>query len=94
MPNRQASPKNTVGELIRAARQARKLTLRAVAEATNTTHGFIADLELGRRNASDEVLSRVAAAVGIAARTLHRANAAEKIARLRARIEELQEASR
>jgi transcriptional regulator with XRE-family HTH domain len=79
---------------LRSARRARKLTLRAVADATNLSHGYVADLEFGRRGATDEMLSRFAEALGIDPRALHRANATQKIERLEEQIAELKKVAR
>jgi len=93
MQKRKRSTGNTLGEILRSARSAKRLTLRAVADAAHISHGFVADLELGRRNASDDVLERISAAVGADLDEVMRAAARIRIAALKAKLEQLEAAS-
>ena len=87
--------KSTVplGETIRRGRIAKGLTLRAVAAQVGVSHGFIADIELGRRNVGPDTLTRIAEVVGLSAAALIKASqkerASQRLARLQAQIEEL-----
>ncbi len=89
MQKRKPLSTSTLGELLRAARKSQRLTFREVASSSATSHGFIADLEMGRRMATDDVLERLAKALGLDAKILLRASAAERIEGLEARIEEI-----
>jgi transcriptional regulator with XRE-family HTH domain len=50
----------TLGELIRERRQARGLSLRALARAADASAPHISDIELGRRLPSSALLRRIA----------------------------------
>lgn len=93
MQKRKRSTGNTLGEILRSARSAKRLTLRAVADAADISHGFVADLELGRRNASDDVLERISTAIGADFDEVMRAAARIRIAALKAKLEQLEAAS-
>ena len=50
----------TLGEKIRELREERDLSLRELAKKLNLSAAFLSDIELGRRNPSDKVLSDLA----------------------------------
>jgi transcriptional regulator with XRE-family HTH domain len=54
-----------LGELIRNLRGRADLSLRELAKAVEVSAPFLSDVELGRRYPSDEVLIRVAKALGV-----------------------------
>ena len=91
MQKRKGSTGNTIGEIVRTARVNLRRSLREVAEAVGKSHGFLADLELGRRNASPEVLRLIAEYLYLNADDLIRASNAARIANLEKRIAELRE---
>jgi transcriptional regulator with XRE-family HTH domain len=59
------SPEEQLGGRIRAFRQARRLTLRALAIAAHTSPGFLSELERGQVNASVGTLRKLADSLGI-----------------------------
>lgn len=93
MQKRKRSTGNTLGEILREARRAKRLTLRAVADAADISHGFVADLELGRRNASDDVLERISTAIGADFNEVRRAADRIRIASLKDKLQQLEAAS-
>jgi transcriptional regulator with XRE-family HTH domain len=93
MQKRKGSTGNTVGEMVRSARKRCRRSLRDVADACNKSHGFIADLELGRRNATSDVLRLIASYLDINPSQLIKASNAERIGRLEKRIAELRKES-
>ena len=60
----------TLGERVKATRQARHMTLAALAGTSGLTKGFISQLERGRSNPSLESLRRIAASLGVTAQAL------------------------
>lgn len=62
-----------IGERLKAARQARRLTLTDVAEASGLTKGFLSKLERDQASASVAALVRVCAALGISPGSLFEA---------------------
>lgn len=56
---------STLGLLIRKTRTERGMGVRELAEASGLSHPFILDIEKGARNASDDSLRRIAAALEI-----------------------------
>lgn len=50
----------TLGEFIRERREAANISLRELARQIQITPPFLSDVELGRRNPSDEVLEKIA----------------------------------
>ncbi len=60
-----ASPEERLGGRIRAFRQARRLTLRALALAAQTSPGFLSELERGQVNASVGSLRKLADSLGV-----------------------------
>lgn len=60
----------SLGEWVRKARQARGLTLAALAQESGLTKGFISQVESGRSNPSLESLGRLAEALGVSAAEL------------------------
>ena len=59
------SPEITLGARINAFRQARKLSLRSLAALSQTSPGFLSELERGHVNASVSTLRKIAEALGI-----------------------------
>lgn len=59
------TPEQQLGERIRTVRQARRLSLRTLASATQTSPGFLSELERGRVNASISTLRRIADGLGL-----------------------------
>lgn len=57
--------KELVGWNIRQARQARELTIEALAEQADVTPAWLGELERGRQNVSVVVLDRLAKALSI-----------------------------
>lgn len=55
----------TLGEQIRAAREAKGMTLRALARAAGVSAPYMSDLEHDRRNPSKQTLDRIASAAEI-----------------------------
>lgn len=80
--------------MIRKARKAKRMTQRALAAAADASHPFIAEIELGRRNANDDILTRIAKTLGIEPRILLRASATERARRLEERAQEIRRAVR
>jgi transcriptional regulator with XRE-family HTH domain len=60
-----SSPEEQLGGRIRAFRQARRLTLRALALAAQTSPGFLSELERGQVNASVGSLRKLADSLGV-----------------------------
>lgn len=56
---------------LRAAREARNLTQRALAERSGVTYSTIGNLETGRRAASRDTVEKLAAALGVAPAVLY-----------------------
>jgi transcriptional regulator with XRE-family HTH domain len=54
----------TVGERIRAKRQARKLTQEALAAASKLDRTYVSQIEAGKRRPSIDALAAIAAALG------------------------------
>ena len=50
----------TLGEFIREKREAANISLRELARQIKITPPFLSDVELGRRNPSEEVLAKIA----------------------------------
>jgi transcriptional regulator with XRE-family HTH domain len=59
-------PLNEVGERLRAIRQLRRRTLRAVAEQADVSESFLSQVERGKASASIASLTRIASALGVA----------------------------
>lgn len=59
------TPERRLGERIRTVRQARRLSLRALASATRTSPGFLSELERGQANASIATLRKIADGLGL-----------------------------
>jgi transcriptional regulator with XRE-family HTH domain len=57
----------TLGERIRELREAKDLSLRELAKKLELSAAFLSDIELGRRNPSDEVLTRMVRVLGTTA---------------------------
>ncbi|MEU0940353.1 helix-turn-helix transcriptional regulator [Embleya sp. NPDC005971] len=53
------------GAKIREQRNAQKLTLRALADATGLDHGYLSRLERGKRGATPDALARIAGVLEI-----------------------------
>ena len=51
---------NAVGDTIRLLRTDRSLTLRAVSERSKVSLGHLSEIEMGKKNASNEVLEAIA----------------------------------
>lgn len=54
----------TLGERIRQLREAKDMSLRELAKALGVSPAFMSDVELGRRQLSDQHMVRLAAALG------------------------------
>jgi transcriptional regulator with XRE-family HTH domain len=54
----------TLGQKIRQLREAKDLSLRDLGKKLGKTAAFLSDIELGRRNPSDEVLVEIARVLG------------------------------
>lgn len=61
----ETSPELALGARINAFRQARKLSLRSLAALSQTSPGFLSELERGQANASVSTLRKIADALGI-----------------------------
>lgn len=55
----------TLGEFLRLKRDEKDLSLRELAKLIGCTAPFLSDIELGRRHPSDDVLSKMAVALGV-----------------------------
>jgi transcriptional regulator with XRE-family HTH domain len=64
----------TLGDKIQQARQAKRMTLRALARAIGVSAPFMSDVEHNRRALTDERVEQVAKALGIDARELRSLN--------------------
>ncbi len=60
----------TLGDRVKSTRQARQMTIAALAGTSGLTKGFISQLEHGRSNPSLESLGRIAASLGVPAQAL------------------------
>lgn len=60
----------TFGQRIRELREARDLSLREFATKLDLSPAFLSDVELGRRYPSEEVLLKIAKALGVAVEDL------------------------
>lgn len=58
------------GENVRRARQARGLTLEALAHEVGLAYTYLGQIERGRRNPTLDVVERIAAALGVDALAL------------------------
>lgn len=54
----------TLGERIRELREEKDISLRELSRKLDISPAFVSDIELGRRNPSDEVLGRMAKLLG------------------------------
>jgi transcriptional regulator with XRE-family HTH domain len=54
----------TLGEHLRELREKRDFSVRELAKKLKVSAPFLSDIELGRRHPSDEVLARLASALG------------------------------
>jgi transcriptional regulator with XRE-family HTH domain len=63
-------PQKTLGEFIRETRVKKGCSLRELAGEAGITPTFLSDIERGKRNASKEVLTKIASALGIDLRQL------------------------
>jgi transcriptional regulator with XRE-family HTH domain len=61
----------TLGDYLREQRQANKLSLRQLAEATGVSNPYLSQIERGLRRPSAEVLQSLAKALRISAETLY-----------------------
>ena len=52
--------KKTLGEYIRFLREKENISLRELAKKLEITPAFLSDVELGRRNTSEEILGKIA----------------------------------
>lgn len=68
----QMSRMTTLGQLIRNSREAMDLSLREFAKRISIAAAFLSDIELGKRNPSSEVLTRIADALGLAVEELQK----------------------
>lgn len=89
MQSKLISPRATFGALLREARG--KLALRKVSAASGLSAGYILDLELGRRLASNDAVKALASALGVDPSEMLAAVARERIAKLEAEIREQKE---
>lgn len=63
-------PRQPVGKRIARLRAERGLTQRALAERAGCSHGYVCHLELGKRQATPQVLAQLARALDVPASTL------------------------
>lgn len=75
----------TFGEHIRELREKQDLSVRELAKRLEVSAPFLSDVELGRRYPSDEVLSRLAGALGSTVAELRKYDARAPIPELRRR---------
>ena len=68
--------KTTLGEFIRSTRKAKRMTIADLARRSNITHPFLSDVERGRRNPSEEVVSKLAENLGLSIEQLNELNTA------------------
>ena len=61
---------SVIGAYIRQRREARKISLRDLATRLDLSPSYISDIELGRRYPSEEVLKKIAVALGESVSTL------------------------
>lgn len=87
MQRKQPSTRHTLGQQIRAARKAKRVSLRKLAASVGCSFGFINDIEQGRRNASPDIIRNLARALGVSPDPMVRASNLERIARLKARFD-------
>jgi transcriptional regulator with XRE-family HTH domain len=62
----------TLGEYIRELREKHDFSVRELAKKLKVSAPFLSDIELGRRHPSEEVLERLAAALGTKAEELRK----------------------
>lgn len=60
----------SLGERVRAIRQARNMTIATLADTSGLTKGFISQMERGRANPSLDSLHRIAASLGVSSPSL------------------------
>jgi ribosome-binding protein aMBF1 (putative translation factor) len=57
---RPSRPQDGLGEIVKSARQSRRLSQQKLAEALAITQGYLSDIERGRKTASAELRRRIA----------------------------------
>lgn len=80
--------------MIETARRSAGLSQRALGKTAGVSQTHVREIENGTRNATDDMLDKLASVLKLDASRLRRANAKRKLAALRARIAELNEVSR
>ena len=65
MESRSSASQGSLGAVLYAARQARRLTLRQVAASVGVTFAYIADLERDRRTPSEATAAALSACLGV-----------------------------
>ena len=73
----------TLGQLIRELREQKDLSLREFAEKLGVSAPFLSDIELGKRNPSNKVLSRIAQMLGISVEELRKYDTRPPVEELR-----------
>lgn len=73
----------TLGQLIRELRERKDLSLREFAGKLDVSAPFLSDIELGKRNPSNKVLSRIAQLLGISVEELRRHDTRPPVEELR-----------
>lgn len=73
----------TLGDRIRELRETKDVSLRAFARKLDVSAAFVSDIELGRRNPSDDVLIRMARLLGTTADDLRSYDARPPVDELR-----------
>lgn len=77
----------TFGQYIRELREAKSFSLREFARKLDCSAAFISDVELGRRNPSDEVMAGMSRILGISIEDLQQYDTRPPIEELRRRSE-------
>ena len=83
----------TLGEIVRERRNAADISLRELARRIGITPPFLSDIELGRRNPSEEVLAKMAQELNVPIEDLKKFDNRESITDLKRMMEENPELS-
>lgn len=83
----------TLGEIVREKRNAADISLRELARRIGITPPFLSDIELGRRNPSEEVLAKMAQELKVPLEDLKKFDNRESITDLKRMMEENPELS-
>ena len=77
----------SLGQKVKELRDAADLSLRELAKKLDVSAPFLSDIELGRRFPSEEVLEKLAKALGISADELRKYDSRQPLAELKRMIE-------